>query len=490
LLVVLWVLVLFAPISVRAQSNDPPTPPTPPPVPDEDEEQRQSTQENWQELQTTYFHILYTPGDEAIANHYASFVDSVYDEIAAIFEYETEPPLTLRLYPTEESYAQVNPLAPKLPGIVAHADFRHREVAVIVPVTGNQTPEGVENNVRHELTHIIAAELSGNKLNTGFQEGIAQYLEIYVPELEGKVHLLTRASEDDRLLDWSDFEQRGKVYGQPDVSYPQTLSVVAFLVEQYGFEKFIEFLENTEESSGYRSALDNTYGISPADLETAWLEWLPSYLEGGYRHNVISSYDLSHARKLVNAGRYAEAQQELEEAIAWLQSEERVERADDQSDEVLLEAQKLLQRSKDGQYAEQLAAEARAALKRGEYERSQQLINEARVIYASLSDTRQDEVLDAYAARVKRGLQATERLIEATNLARSLQFPEARTAADEAASEFALLGDNQRFEEAVSLLRSMESRQSLAGTLLVALGLMGVVLSLWGRWFWREEEAW
>lgn len=480
LAVVLLAVVLvpwFAPPRAHAQDDADPTP-------------EPAATENWQEQQTTYFTILHIPDDAAVASYYAGFVDVVYEEMTTLFDHHTEPPITLRLYPTQESYARVNPLAPNLPGIVAHADFRHREVAVILPVTGRQSPEGVQNNVRHELTHIIAAEMSDNHLNTGFHEGIAQYVEEGMPDLEAKIQLLSRAYNEGLLLPWSDFDKRGEVYGTPEVSYPQTLSVVAFLIDTYGFDLFREFLAASGESSGYRSALTDTYGVSPAELETAWLAWLPTYIDGGYRHNVLSSYDLSHARKLVEAGHYGEAETELQQAIDWLTSEDRLERQSSEPDETLAEAETLLQRSKEGQEAERLAAAARTALQEGHYQQSRELVEQARAAYAALSDTRQDTVLDTYAQRAERGMAAQDVLARAASLSRALQFPQARAAADEAAAEFALLGDSQRYAEAVALRRSMNTRQNLAGTLLLAVGTMGAVLSLWSRWFLREEEVW
>jgi hypothetical protein len=446
--------------------------------------------EEWREQQTTYFHILYTPGNEAISEQYASFVDTIYDEIATIFAHQTSTPITLRLYPSEESYAAVNPLAPDLPGIVAHADFRRREVAVILPVTERQTPTEIQNNVRHELTHIVAADLSGNRLNTGFQEGIAQYIEEYTPVLDRKVETLKRTREEGGLLAWSDFDDRTRVYGKADISYPQTLSVVAFLIQHDDFATFRNFLSLSAQSSGYRSALEQAYGKSPADLEAEWRNWLPTYLEGDYRHNALISYDLSQARQLLDLGRYAEAQAELEQAIAWMQSEDRPSPSPEQSEEVLAEAQQMLDRSKAGQQAETLAAEARAALQQAEYAQASQLVAQARAAYRALGDIRQDAVLTAYAERAERGLQAQERLEQAATMAQSLNLPEARTASDAAAAEFAALGDRVRLNQALSFRRSLDSQQQLVGTVLVALGVMGTLFSLWGRWFLREEEVW
>ena len=58
----------------------------------------------WEERRTDRFAILYAAGDEQAAAHYASFVDAIYDEVAATFAHRTATPITLRLYPSIERY--------------------------------------------------------------------------------------------------------------------------------------------------------------------------------------------------------------------------------------------------------------------------------------------------------------------------------------------------------------------------------------------------
>ncbi|NJL34303.1 MAG: hypothetical protein HC893_11120 [Chloroflexaceae bacterium] len=269
---------------------------------------------DWAQLPTRYFVILHAP-DEASLNEaqaYAGFVDQVYDDIATQFNHRVEVPLTLRLYPTFESYYAVNPLARDMPGIVAHADFRRRELAVVLPRTEQQTLEEIQNNIRHELTHIVASDLSENRLNTGFQEGIAQYVEIPTPEFDRKMQLMQQAVDTGRLITWSDLDNRDRIYGEPDVGYPQSLSIVAFLIENYGFEKFREFVIANAQSNGYRTALQQTYLTPPSQLEEQWLAWLPSYLDGTYRDRPIAGFDLGYPTALLEQGRYAEAENRIE----------------------------------------------------------------------------------------------------------------------------------------------------------------------------------
>ncbi|MFN8500821.1 peptidase MA family metallohydrolase [Kouleothrix sp.] len=437
---------------------------------------------DWRERRTDRFAILYVDGDAATAEHYADFVDGVYDEVAAIFGHATAVPVTLRLYPTLERYQQVNPLARELQGIVAHADYRRHEVVVVLSQTARQTEEEVRNNVRHELTHIVAAEVSDDRLNVGFQEGLAQYVERPAPELEQRVALLRRAVDQDVLLPWSGLDDRDVVYRAPDVSYPESLSIVAFLVERYSFAKLRDFLTIAARSSGYRSALERTYGAAPDELERQWRDWLPSYLGGGYRRNALAAYDLSGAEALLRQGRYAAAHADLETAIEWL-------RTTDQRD-VLGQAEDLLARSERGLAAEALARDARAALEAADYGRAADLVGQARRAYADLGDVHQDAALAAFAERAERGTSAAAVLAQAQGLARTLRYPQARAAADQAAAAYMALGDRARADEALALRAFLDQRQTWLGVALLLLGLGGVAASAMRRLTAREAEAW
>lgn len=437
---------------------------------------------DWRERRTERFVILYSAGDATTADQYAGFVDSIYDEIAAIFGHRTSTPVTLRLYPSLESYYEVNPLARGMQGVIAHADFRRHELVVIVPQTSEQTPDEVQNNVRHELTHLVAAELSENRLNVGFQEGVAQYVEHPSGELEAKIQLLQRALDRDQLLPWSALDDRDIIYQHSNISYPQSLSIVAFLIERFSFAKMREFLSISARSSGYRSALERAFGQTPDQLEREWREWLPEYVSGGYRRNTLTAYDLSQAELLLQQGRYSEAQHELEIAIDWLRTANQAE--------VLALAELLLEQSLDGQRAEALTREARTELERGSYAQVMELVEQARVIYRQLGDTRQDAVLSAYAERATRGMRAAEALAEAAALVQSFRYPQARGLIDRAVADYIALGDRSRADQALSLRALLDQRQSLLGAILLFLGIGGIAVSSFRRLTVREQEAW
>jgi hypothetical protein len=439
-------------------------------------------QEQWIERTTAYFTILYTSGHEGTAQTYADFVDSVYDEMSTLFEHRTATPLTLRLYPTFESYYAVNPLARNMQGVVAHADFRKRELAVVLPQTENQNPEQVRNNIRHELTHIIASELSDNQLNTGFQEGIAQYMELPTTETERKMQLLAHDHANNALLRWSDFEDREAIYGSPEQGYPQSLATVTFLIESYGFDQFRTFLVNSASSSGYRTALQQTYGVSSSELEDQWRAWIPTYLDGSFINNTGASFALTYPRRLMEAGNYARANEELKKAVDFL-------RETPQQDK-LAEAEALLAASRTGQQAEQLATEAYIALQNTDYEQARSLIEQARLRYVSIGDTRQEPVLEEWAIRAERGLIAHQQLDQASADAAAFRLPDAQTRADAAVVELQRLGDEERLDEALELRESVYGIQRIVGLVLIGVGILGVIASIWWRVPTRKPEAW
>jgi len=122
---------------------------------------------DWQELETNHFLIVYAErvhlaGQEIAcacgveqAQVYADFADSVYAELTDVFSAELDTPISLYLFPTESSYFEVNPLAERLSGVIAHAANSRQEIAVALPRTQGLSHERLVNNIRHEVTHLF-----------------------------------------------------------------------------------------------------------------------------------------------------------------------------------------------------------------------------------------------------------------------------------------------------------------------------------------------
>ncbi|HEX6287631.1 MAG TPA: peptidase MA family metallohydrolase [Herpetosiphonaceae bacterium] len=418
----------------------------------------------WQEQRTANFAILFPGGSEAEAAQYAQFVDGVYDEVSAVFSYRTPPPVILRIYPTMELYEKVNPLAASIPGVVAHAHTGRREISIALPQTADQSQEQIINNVRHELTHIIAADLSGDKLTTAFQEGIAQYLEHPSSELDVKMQLMQQVIDADRVLSWRELNQPGTAYANPQISYPQSYTMVAFLIQRDGFATFRRFIEASKTSSGYRSALETAYGVSPDQLEKEWLAQLEAFVAGEYRNRAIGAFDLSQAEALIARGEYEAAIKALELGLNTLQDSGPADLAE--------RARQLLRHATNGQRATKLAADARSALERSEYAAAKSAADEGRRLFAGLGQPEQMKVMEEYSTIADEGLAAQREMTVASGELQTLHINAARNRLAAAYQTFTRLGDESGAASAESALLTIQRTETAVAVGLVILGAL------------------
>ncbi len=429
---------------------------------------------DWQELRTEKFILVYADSVLGVdqsdcscgieeAQRYANFVDQVYTDLTTVFGLELKTPLNLRLFPTEETYYEVNPLARQLTGVIAHALNSRDEIAIALPRTKRLSDEEIINNVRHELTHFFASYLSDGKLKAGFQEGIAQYLEKPTAEADYNPTILKQAFEANRLLTWSELDQAESVYSDPQVAYPQSLSIVSFLIDRYSFPTFIDFLRASGAEPGFRSALQTAYGKSADTLETEWLAYLPEYFDGRWQINAIYAYDLSRVTELVNKAAYSDAATELTDIIALLESTNQ--------DTTLAEAEALLARAHQGQAAGALADEARQALQAGSYPLAIDKGNAAIDSYEALGYRERIPEIQIYIHRAELGQGALDQLNRGERLLGSFRFLEAESQLQEATRLLQSLGNQAGAAQGQALLLKSAWQQSLLAYVLLAVGL-------------------
>ncbi len=432
---------------------------------------------DWQELKTEKFTIVYA--DRVVvsgidvdcvcgikqAEFYAEFIDHVYEDLVVVFGTELGSAVNLRLFPTEESYYQVNPLAERLTGVIAHALNSREEIAIALPRTVPLTNEELVNNIRHEMAHLFASLLSDGKLTAGFQEGVAQYLEKPTDAAGQEPALLRQASEQGRLLTWAELDQAQRVYSDPQVAYPQSLSIVSFLMDRYGLITFAKFLEATATEPGYRSALEVAYSKSADELEVEWLAYLPEYFDGRWQINAIYAFDLSDVTQLVDKAAYSAAEAQLTEIITLLEATDQVE--------TLAQAEALLVRAHQGRTAGAMADEARSALQFGNYPLAIERGNAALTAYEALNYRERIPEIQNYIYRAEIGLQALNQLDEGERLLTSLRFFESETEIREATAVLQTLGNQPAAQRGETLLvESAEQQKLLVYIVLAVAGLM------------------
>lgn len=115
----------------------------------------------------------------------------------------------------------------------------------------------------HELGHIIFRELIGyrNDIPAWIDEGVACYQER--ARRWGSSQQVKRAMEDgtfisfDRLHKLNPYKLKNNE--MVDIFYAEAVSVVTFLMEEYGRERFKKFIRLLKESKSLNDALDSAY---------------------------------------------------------------------------------------------------------------------------------------------------------------------------------------------------------------------------------------
>lgn len=424
------------------------------------------------ELRTKYFTILYGATDYRGAEWYAAVVDGVYDDLTELFGHHPAPPITLRFLPTIEAYARANP-AGVHPGVLAHINTRDRELGFASSRLSALGGTLAVDTIRHELTHLIVDEISAGNLPIGFNEGIAQYVEREPVERERQIETLRRARSSRQLLSWQSLNTPERFYREIAVGYAQAYSVLAFLAEQpNGVNAFRQFVRTLGEGYNWPVALERAYGRSAVRLESEWRSWLPSFLDHGWRKNVLAAWDLGPALRQIAAGDYAAAEVSLEEAVRLAESLQRPARA--------VQARTALDQARAGRTATDAWVRAEERLAARDYAA-------AAPAYAEAAGGFERAGVPGRATLARRareialaGSNGRQHLTRAKSAAESHQYVTARAAAERAVIDLGAAGDTGGRAEAERIWETAAAGQRTLGVIALIAGA-GLVYVLFPR---------
>jgi hypothetical protein len=137
----------------------------------------------------------------------------------------------------------------------------------------------VQQILFHEYTHALISDLAGNACPTWLNEGLAEYEGRR--RLAGTLERLAAAHREQQLIPWSGLSDRfSTTLAAEDVAlaYEQAYSIVAYLIERYGFWRMRRVLKALGEGQGWEEVLVQEYRLKLPRLETTWREWLPEFL--------------------------------------------------------------------------------------------------------------------------------------------------------------------------------------------------------------------
>jgi hypothetical protein len=427
--------------------------------------------DGWQEATTRTFLILYRAGNEPERDYLLQNVEVLYADLATAFGTDLPSPITLRLYASRDDFFRDNPLALDRDGIIVQAHHRQRELGVLLPQVLAAGDQGLANAVRYELAHQFVVVLAQGRLPALLEEGVARYVEVPGEDRATWVARLRAAWTSNGLHRWSELVGPGAVYLDPPLTVVEALAVVQFLVDRSGFATLVTFVRSAGEASGWRSALEASYGEAPERLETAWRQWLPTYLDGGWRQNALYNRDLGGPQALLARGDYAAAITQLTGAVSALS---RVDPA------AAATAGELLARAQAASAARGGVSDAYRLLLAGDYAAALAEAEAARTAISAVGDASGAALAAEVGARARLGLDA-DRALQRSIALSTWRLPEARLLAYQAVVGYGRLGNDSAAARARALLTTLDRRQAPLGWALLVLGGAVLVLNLGRR---------
>jgi hypothetical protein len=238
--------------------------------------------EEWQELKGDHFIVFYDKGKEDFSREVLRAAERGYSEIASDLGYarysnfwQWENRVKITIYSEKASFLK----ATNQPEwSIGNANYGKKEIN-----SYSGSGEFVHTTLPHEIAHLIFRDFVGFKgeVPVWLDEGVAQWQERPKREV---VKYLTRDLYGHKLLMPLRQLTRTDVRGIQDTAqatnfYIQAASVVGFLIERFGAERFTDFCRQLRDGKSLDESLRFVFPTQMRDLEeleARWLEYVSS----------------------------------------------------------------------------------------------------------------------------------------------------------------------------------------------------------------------
>lgn len=333
-------------------------------------------------------------------------------------------------------------------------------------------PADLARSLRGLLAREMASEMSGGNMPAGLLDGLERYAQAPPADLSALVGTLQQQVGSDRLTSWNTLPNQSDAQ-----SLPQNYSVVAFLMDTYGFRAFRNYAIKLNTTKDWRQAIPQVFINMNAPpetvttLEVKWRAYVPQFLGGLWQKNQFAYYNTDAATSAVAAGQYTQAVALLTPAIPFLQQITNTKRATD--------AQALLSKARSGSAAETTVHDAQQALEGNDYEHTLSLVSQAKDEYKALgTDAKPSPLIAQYEARANRGKSATTELTTAETAVGSWNVVLARQKANNALGTFSEFGNAPLADRAQTVIARANREIRYTGLGTIGVGALVLLLGL------------
>lgn len=222
---------------------------------------------DWQSTAAGQITVHWYEGDEAFARTMLQAAVDAQARLTADANANLEQPVRVYFYGTSEDL-QASLLFPMdWTGGVAFP-----ELYTILIAAGPDDQDYGRHTVAHELMHLVVNQLAFNcwgSIPGWLSEGLASWAEGEADPSQQAA--LEEAIAGDELLSLRSLGGSFSAHGtRAHLAYAESVSVVTFLLDEYGRERMMELLGVFREGASHDEALERVYGLDTDGLEDAW----------------------------------------------------------------------------------------------------------------------------------------------------------------------------------------------------------------------------
>ncbi len=222
---------------------------------------------DWHSVESSAVTLFWYEGDEAFAQQLLDVCDTAIETIATDIGAGVDRHVVFYIYSSADDLRNAMVYSQDWTGGVAFTDY-----GIIAIGIGPGDMEWGIRSLRHELTHLVVHSLTFNpfeNLPTWLDEGLAMHSE--GPASEPFVSVLRSAVLNNQLISLRTLNGPFSSDTQAAyLSYAQSLSVVSYLLDNYGPEAMHQLLMSLSRGETVDSALTQSYGSDLNGIETAW----------------------------------------------------------------------------------------------------------------------------------------------------------------------------------------------------------------------------
>ena len=222
---------------------------------------------DWQMLETKEMNFYWHGIGTDLINEFSEDVATKLSRIELGITIPEERKPEIFIYPSADELRSAVLFSQEWTGALAFPSYN----IVLIPVTYSNL-DWAKRTLAHEVTHLIVGDfLFGpfGEIPTWLNEGLAQYAEGEMDEY--LLDILNQAINNDELISVKSLNSSFPTSPQKAyLAYAQSASLVNYLIDDYGWDKMKDLLEEFKEGSTCDKALQTVYSFDTDRLEERW----------------------------------------------------------------------------------------------------------------------------------------------------------------------------------------------------------------------------